>query len=121
VHSERRHLAEPDTGVGEKQDDEPELAAGVGELVDFLMAQIHPFLRADAGERNTGGRIPDEPIVFHGRGEDEREDTVRTLRVVAADRREATSEIQAWTALWLTSASFFVPHRGTMCARRMPA
>src|SRR5262249_7199492 len=64
----------------EEQDDEPVFAAGSGELVDFLMAQVHPLLRADAGERNTDGRIPHESIVPYGRGEDEGEDAVHLAR-----------------------------------------
>lgn len=76
AHPQRGHLAEADTGVGKEQDNETVGFAGLCELVDLMMAEVHALFDVDPGERNARSRIADEPIVLDGRGEDKREDAV---------------------------------------------
>ncbi|HET7067540.1 MAG TPA: hypothetical protein VFI21_08055 [Nocardioides sp.] len=93
VDAEGSHLAEPDAGVGEEEDEEPvglvgagvvacvlvgiaRVATGTGEVLDLVVGQVPVLVLADAREVDTLGHVACQPPVLDRHVEDETEHAV---------------------------------------------
>jgi hypothetical protein len=77
THPECGHLAVPDAGVGEEQEDESVAAGGLGQLVDLLAREEDLVAAHWSDERHADRRVAGQSAVAHRKCEDQRENAVR--------------------------------------------